>query len=70
MALLIIEDEAGKVINKAIHVEEAIALIHLYGSQEQSDLAKAYANEISEKKNADSTALVNSLRSDIREMPG
>jgi phage FluMu protein Com len=60
----------GKAINKAIPVEDAIALVHLYGSQEQSDLASEYAQQVAETQNGDSTKLVNCLRRDVREMLG
>jgi len=68
--VLVTKGDDGKVINKAIPVEDAVALVHLYGSQEQSDLASEYANQVGQTQNGDSTKLVNSLRRDIRRMLG
>ena len=63
-------DSSGKLVNNAIPVEDAIALIHLHGNDEQSELASAYAKQIGQAKSGDSTKLVNSLRKDIRSMLG
>lgn len=68
--VMVIADESGKAINRAGPVEDAIALIHLYGSQEQSDLASDYARQVADTKHGDSTRLVNCLRCDIRRMLG
>jgi hypothetical protein len=64
------KDKAGNLINNAIPIEDAVALIHLYGSQEQSDMASAYAKQVADTSTGTSTALVNSLRWDIRRMLG
>ena len=64
---LLPKDENGKVINKAIPVENAIAIIHLHGSELQSRLATQYANDFAANRGADCTALVNSIRDDIRK---
>lgn len=63
-------DADGAVINGARPVEDAIALIHLYGSQEQSTLASKYATQVSAEGGGDATELVNALRKDIRENLG
>jgi len=63
-------DSTGKLINNAIPVEDAIALIHLHGNEQQSQLASAYAKQIGQDKSGDSTKLVNALRKDIRSMLG
>ena len=63
-------DSAGNLINNAIPVEDAIALIHLHGNQRQSQLASAFAKQIDQNKSGDSTELVNALRKDIRRMLG
>lgn len=60
----------GRVVNNAAPVEDAIALIHLYGDQEQSDLASAYARDVANTGTGDATILANSLRKDIRHMLG
>jgi hypothetical protein len=36
---LLPKDQNGKIINKAIPVENAIAIIHLYGTEKQSQMA-------------------------------
>lgn len=63
-------DSSGKLINGAMPVEDAIALIHLHGNEQQSELASAYARQVGETKTGDSTKLVNALRKDIRRMLG
>jgi hypothetical protein len=63
-------DSSGKLVNNAIPVEDAIALIHLHGNNQQSELASAYAKQIDQTKSGDSTKLVNALRKDIRSMLG
>lgn len=67
---LLKRDEDGNLINGATPVEDAIALIHLHGTQRQFDLANRYTKEMSETDNGNLTELVNSLRDDIREMLG
>lgn len=67
---MVVKGEDGKAINKATPVEDAIALIHLYGNQEQSNLASEYARMIGETNRGNATELVNALRKDIREMLG
>lgn len=67
---LLPKDENGKIINKAIPVEDAIALIHLHGSDHQSKLASKYAIDLAESRAADCTELVNILRSEIRASLG
>jgi hypothetical protein len=67
---LLTRDDEGKVINGAKTVEDALSIIHLYGTQEQSVLASKYANEVSSSKIGSSTQLVNSLRKSIRENLG
>ena len=66
----LIKQRGSEVIDKAGDIEDAILLIHLYGSQEQSELANQYVNDMSNNQNADSTKLVDSLRKDIRKMLG
>lgn len=68
--VMVVKDESGKTVSRAGPVEDAIALVHLYGNQKQSEMASTYARQIADKKHGDSTALVNSLRSDIRSMLG
>jgi len=63
-------DKDGKVVNKAIPVEDAIAIIHLYGTEEQSQMASKYASNFANNSSADCTELVNSLRKTIRENLG
>jgi hypothetical protein len=63
-------DDSGRVINNAVPVEDAIALIHLYGDAQQSALASAYAKQIADTGKGSATDLVNSLRRDIRGMLG
>ncbi|WP_155757764.1 hypothetical protein [Acinetobacter vivianii] len=66
----LIHKRGGEVIDIGENIEDAILMIHLYGSQEQSELANQYVNDLSTNQNADSTKLVNSLRKDIRGMLG
>lgn len=63
-------DSSGKLINGAIIVEDAIALIHLHGSEQHSKLARDYAKQVGETQTGSLTELVNSLRKDIRSMLG
>lgn len=65
---LLKRDDDGNIVNGATSVEDAIALIHLHGSQTQFELANKYTKKISATDNGDSTELVNSLRDDIRAM--
>ncbi len=67
---LLPKDKDGKVINKAIPVENAIAIIHLYGTEKQSQMASKYALDFVNNRGADCTELVNSLRKTIREYLG
>lgn len=68
--VMVIKGGDGKLINRAGPVEDAVALIHLYGSQEQSCLATEYARQVAQSQNGDATELVKSLRNDIRRMVG
>jgi hypothetical protein len=68
--VMVKRDAGGAVVNGAKPVEDAIALIHLYGTQEQSTLASNYATQISTEGGGDATELVNALRKDIRENLG
>ncbi len=67
---LLPRDEKGNVLNKAIPVEDAIAIIHLHGSELQSRLASQYALDFASNRGADCTELVNSLRNEIRASLG
>lgn len=67
---LLPKDEMGNVQNKAIPVEDAIAIIHLHGSDLQSRLASQYALDFASNRGADCTELVNSLRNEIRDSLG
>ncbi|WP_448556917.1 hypothetical protein [Thalassotalea montiporae] len=67
---LLPKDEMGNVQNKAIPVEDAIAIIHLHGSDLQSRLASQYSLDFANNQGADCTELVNSLRNEIRESLG
>jgi hypothetical protein len=60
-------DQHGKVNDLPTKIEDAIALIHLYGTSLQSKLADEYTIQMSTKNHADSTKLVNEIRRDIRE---
>ena len=66
----LIQNRGTQVIDIGENIEDAILMIHLYGSQEQSELANQYVNDMSTNQNADSTKLVDSLRKDIRGMLG
>lgn len=66
----LIRNSGSEIIDKGGDIEDAIFMIHLYGSQEQSFLANQYVNDMSTNQNADSTKLVDSLRKDIRSMLG
>ena len=66
----LIQNRGTEVIDIGENIEDAILMIHLYGSQEQSELANQYVNDMSTNQNADSTKLVDSLRKDIRGMLG
>jgi hypothetical protein len=68
--VLIYRDRDGTVVNGAKAVEDAIALVHLYGSKEQSMLATKYAETVGGGGSADLTALVDSLRKDVRSALG
>lgn len=63
-------DKEGEIINGAEAVEDAIALIHLYGTQEQSDLASKYVLQVANSGGGDATELANALRRGIRENLG
>jgi hypothetical protein len=63
-------DKGGEIINGAKAVEDAISLIHLYGTQEQSDLASKYVQQVAKFGKGEGTELVNALRRDIRENLG
>lgn len=63
-------DKGGEIVNGAKAVEEAIALIHLYGTQEQSDLASKFAQQVAKSGGGEGTELANALRRDIRENLG
>ncbi|MDP2538153.1 hypothetical protein [Alteromonas stellipolaris] len=67
---LISRDDKGNVTNKAIPVEDAIAIIHLHGSELQSRLASQYAVDFANNRGADCTELVNSIRNEIRASLG
>jgi len=61
---------SGAIINNAVPVEDAIALVHLYGDSEQSALASAYSSQVAQTGEGNPTVLVNSLRRDVRSMLG
>jgi len=63
-------DSDGKLVNNAISVENAIALIHLHGNEQQSELANAYVKQIEKDGSGDLTKLIDTLRKDIRTMLG
>lgn len=60
----------GSITDDAKHVEEAIALIHLYGTQQQSLLASKYVNRVASVGSGSLTELVDALRKNIRESLG
>lgn len=68
--VMVYKDRDGEIVNGAKAVEDAIALIHLYGSIEQSILASKYAQAVSSNNSADVTIIVNVLRKDIRSALG
>lgn len=68
--VMVFKAEDGKLVSRAGPVEDAVALIHLYGSQEQSCLATEYARQVAHSQEGDATKLVESLRNDIRRMVG
>lgn len=68
--VMIKKDAGGTVINGAKPVEDAIALVHLYGTQEQSNLASKYATQVANEGGGNATELVNALRKDIRKSLG
>lgn len=67
---LIIRGENDEIIDKATPVENAIAIVHLYGDKEQSELASECAKQLGSTGKVQLTSIVNSLRRDIREMLG
>ena len=68
--VLIKREEDRSITNGAKPVQDAIALIHLYGTQEQSALASKYAGQMEKEGGGEVTELVNALRKDIRESLG
>lgn len=65
---LVTRGDDGKISNRAGPVEDAIALVHLYGNVEQSKLASKCARQFEETGGAIFNELVDALRKDIREM--
>ena len=63
-------DKGGEIVSGAKAVEDAIVLIHLYGTQEQSDLASKYAQQVAKSGGGEGAELANALRRDIRENLG
>lgn len=65
-------DSNGNMVRtvNAIHVENAIALIHLHGNEQQSELANVYTEQINNTGSGDLTKLIDALRKDIRAMLG
>ena len=68
--IMIKKEKDGSIYNGAKSIEDAIALIHLYGTQEQSILASNYATQVADTGGGEGTLLVNSLRKSIRESLG
>lgn len=56
----------GVIENGAKPIEDAIGMIHLFGTNELSALASEYAKQVSSTNHGDSTNLVNALRKEIR----
>jgi hypothetical protein len=67
---LVRRGEDGKILPTARDVEDAIAMLHLYGTPEQSEMASAYSKAVATTQNGNSTALVNSLRETVRSELG
>jgi|SRR5690625_318655 len=67
---LVYKSKDGIIHNEAVPVEDAIAIIHLYGNKEQSKLASQCAKQFEETNKGIFNDLVYSLRKDIREMLG
>jgi hypothetical protein len=63
---LVKKDLDGKLLPTARDIEDAIAIIHLYGTNSQSKMANTYANQMATTRTANSTVLINSLRETIR----
>lgn len=61
------DEEENLVVDRSDLIEEAIAIIHLYGTNEQSRLATKYSIEVGDTNGGQLTDLVNSLRADIRQ---
>ncbi|MBD8642357.1 hypothetical protein IFT63_01980 [Stenotrophomonas sp. CFBP 13724] len=61
---------SGKDVDHVASVEDAIAIIHLFGTKEQAELANDYVSQIQDNQRVDATLLVNSLRSDVRGILG
>lgn len=66
---LIYKDAKGLIVNNSKNAEDAIAMIHLYGTEAMSVKASEYSRDIS-KGNADCTILVNEIRKFIRNELG
>ena len=66
----LINQNGTEIEDKSAEIEDAIAIIHLYGSQEQSDLVNQYVNNMSSNQTAVFTNLIDSLRENIRNMLG
>jgi len=67
---IVYKSRDGIIHNRATPVEDAIALIHLYGNDEQSKMATECANQFQKTGMGSFTDLINSLRKDIRKMLG
>lgn len=68
--VIVKKDHEGKLLPTAKNLEDAVAVIHLYGTDEQSILADEYVLKLSDTGSANSTELVDSLRKTIRNELG
>jgi hypothetical protein len=62
---LLFKDKDGQLVTNVESAENAIAMIHLYGTKSMSGLATTYAKDMSSGK-GDCTKLVNEIRKYIR----
>jgi hypothetical protein len=63
---LVKKDLDGKLLPTAREVEDAVAVIHLYGTNEQSAMANTCSVELAKTNKVTFTNLINSLRETIR----
>ena len=63
-------DAAGNVIDYSRDLERAIANVHLYGSQEQVELANKFVRTLSKDKVYAADELVGAIRDDVRQEMG